>query len=65
MRSRDRPTSKRHGQIQDRSSRQLAELSGVSQEEIDLLENGKGDPTLRTLKQLATALGKNLQLFFI
>ncbi len=44
---------------------QLAELSGVSKSEIELLENGKGDPSLQTLKRLATALGKNLQLFFI
>ena len=44
---------------------QLAELSGGPQEEIELLESGKGDPSLQTIKRLATALGKNLLLFFV
>jgi len=44
---------------------QLSELLGVPQEEIVLLESGKGDPSLQTVKRLATALGKNLLLFFV
>src|ERR1700744_276828 len=36
---------------------QLAELSGVSTRTIQLVEQGKGNPSLQTLIQLANPLG--------
>ena len=39
---------------------QLAALSGVSTRTIQLVEQGKGNPSLNTLLQLAEPMGLNL-----
>lgn len=44
------------------SQNQLAKLSGVSQTAISRLENGRGNPSLRTLLKVAKALDANLML---
>ena len=41
---------------------QLAALSGVSTRTIQLVEQGKGNPSLDTLLQLADPMGLNLDL---
>lgn len=41
----------------DLSQRQLAKASRVSQQAISLLERGQRDPTLGTLRALATVMG--------
>jgi transcriptional regulator with XRE-family HTH domain len=41
---------------------QLAALSGVSTRTIQLVEQGKGNPSLGTLLQLADPMGLNLDL---
>jgi transcriptional regulator with XRE-family HTH domain len=42
---------------------QLAQLSGVSTRTIQLVEQGKSNPSLETLLQLAEPLGLELDLF--
>ena len=39
---------------------QLAELSGVSIEDIRTIEDGTSDPSLRTIERLASVFGKRL-----
>ena len=41
----------------DYSTRELSEKSGISIAAIDKIENGKASPTIRTLEDLAAALG--------
>ena len=43
----------------------LAENSGVSITQINLLINGVGYPSLRTLEKVAKAFGKELAIEFI
>lgn len=43
---------------------QLATASGINRADISRLENGSGNPSLRTLKKLATGLGKHLEIRF-
>ena len=41
---------------------QLAELVGIQQREITRIENGNGNPTLRTITRLLLAFGKTVTL---
>jgi y4mF family transcriptional regulator len=41
---------------------QLADLSGVNTRTIQLVEQGKGNPSLETLLRLVDPLGLNLEL---
>ena len=43
----------------------LAELSGVSANDICLIENGKFDLSLHIIELLASVFGKRLQLLFV
>jgi transcriptional regulator with XRE-family HTH domain len=43
------------------SQSELALRSGIPQNYISLIENGKKDPTLSTLQKLADGLGKRLE----
>ncbi|MBR1602178.1 MAG: transcriptional regulator [Synergistaceae bacterium] len=49
----------------DLTPEQLAERTGLPQDEIDRLGMADGDPTLSTLKQLAAGMGMKLKLEFI
>lgn len=44
---------------------QLAKATGITQADISRLENGNGNPSLRTLKRLAAGLGMSLKLEFV
>ena len=47
----------------DLTQQQLAESTGIQQADISRLENGTGNPSLRTLKRLAA--GMQLKLEFV
>ena len=42
------------------TQKQLAEMTGITQPDISRLENGRGNPSLRTLNNLAKGLGMAL-----
>ncbi|MCD8285760.1 MAG: helix-turn-helix transcriptional regulator [Clostridia bacterium] len=46
------------------SQAQLAELTGIHQADISRLENGSGNPSLKTLKRLAAGLNMKLVVSF-
>lgn len=43
----------------------LSTLTGITQAGISKLENGKANPSLATLKKVASAFGKRLQVRFV
>ena len=49
----------------DLTQQQLAEITGIQQADISRLENGTGNPSLRTLKQLAARMRMQLKLEFV
>lgn len=49
----------------DFTQAQLAQATGIHQADISRLENGTGNPSLRTLKRLAAGMGMKLNLEFI
>ena len=46
------------------TQKQLSERTGIAQGDISRLENGNANPSLNTLKRLASAMGMNLKLEF-
>ena len=46
------------------TQQQLSERTGIAQGDISRLENGNGNPSLKTLKRLASAMDMNLKLEF-
>ena len=44
------------------TQKQLAEMSGVRQSNISRIERGTCSPTIRTLSELAYAMGKKLEI---
>jgi len=46
------------------TQKQLAELTGIAQGDISKIENGNGNPSLKTLKRLARAMNMKLKLEF-
>ena len=50
---------------QNLTQKQLAEMTGSTLAEISHLENGTGNPSLRTLKRLAEGLGMRLKIEFV
>lgn len=47
------------------SQKQLSELTGINQADISRIENGNGNPSIRTLQRLAEGLGMKLKLEFV
>ncbi|MGN1026385.1 MAG: helix-turn-helix transcriptional regulator [Faecousia sp.] len=47
------------------TQKQLAEATGITQADISRLENGTGNPSIRTLKRLAAGLGMTLKVEFV
>lgn len=50
---------------QNLTQKQLAEVTGITLADISRLENGTGNPSLRTLKRLAEGLGMRLKVEFV
>lgn len=49
----------------DLTQKQLADATGITQADISRLENGTGNPSLRTLKRLAAGMGMQLKIEFV
>ena len=49
----------------DLTQQQLAEATGIAQADISRLENGTANPSLRTLKRLASSMGMRLKVDFV
>lgn len=49
----------------DLTQRELAEATGIAQADISRLESGTANPSLRTLKRLASGMGMQLKLEFV
>ncbi len=46
------------------TQKELSLRSGIAQGDISKIENGNANPSIKTLKRLATAMGKNLKIEF-
>ena len=49
----------------DLTQQQLAEATGIAQADISRLENGTANPSLCTLKRLASGMGMRLKVDFV
>ena len=47
------------------TQKDLSVRSGIAQGDISKLENGNGNPSIRTLQRLAYAMGKTLKIEFV
>ncbi len=47
------------------TQKELSERTGIAQGDISKLENGNGNPSLKTLQRLASAMGMYLKIEFI
>ena len=47
------------------TQRELSERTGIAQSDISKPENGNANPSIRTLKRLAEAMGKQLKISFV
>lgn len=47
------------------TQKELAERTGIAQGDISKLENGNGNPSIRTLQRLATAMDMSLKIEFV
>lgn len=52
----------RERENQSLSQQALADLTGINRADISRLENGGGNPSLKTMKRLAKGLGKKLKI---
>ena len=47
------------------TQKQLSERTGIAQADISKMENGSANPSLKTLKRLATAMNTTLKVEFV
>jgi transcriptional regulator with XRE-family HTH domain len=47
------------------SQKNPADLSGITQADISRVESASANPSLKTLKRLAAAMGKDVQIKFV
>ena len=47
------------------SQQELSKITGITQSDISKIENGVANPSLSTLKRLAAAFGKRVQIGFV
>ncbi len=47
------------------TQKQLSERTGIAQADISKLENGSGNPSLKTLKRLAAGMGMIIKVEFL
>lgn len=50
---------------QNLSQQDLAERSGINRSDISRIEHATANPSLKTLKRLASALGKSVRISFV
>lgn len=46
------------------TQKELSALTGIAQGDISKIENGNANPSIRTLKRIAKALGKEIKFSF-
>ena len=51
--------------LEGRERAELARVTGITQADISRLENGTANPSLRTLKRLASGMGMRLKVDFV
>ena len=54
--------ARRHSGV---TQKQLSEKTGIAQSDISRIENGEGNPSLKTLKRLASGMDMRLRLEFL
>ena len=47
------------------TQKELSDRTGIAQSDISRLEHGNAKPSIKTLKRLATAMGKHLKIAFV
>jgi transcriptional regulator with XRE-family HTH domain len=47
------------------TQKELAEKTGIAQGDISKLENGNGNPSIKTLQRLAAAMDMSLKIEFV
>lgn len=47
------------------TQKELSVRTGIAQSDISKLENGNGNPSIRTLQRLANAMGMTLKIEFV
>ncbi len=47
------------------TQKELSERTGIAQGDISKLENGSANPSVKTLKRIAAALGKKVKIEFV
>ncbi len=47
------------------TQKELAEKTGIDQADISRIENGNGNPSIRTLQRLANGMGMALKIEFV
>ena len=47
------------------TQKELSERTGITQGDISKLENGNANPSIKTLKRIAMAMGKQLRISFV
>ena len=47
------------------TQKELSERTGIAQGDISKLENGNGNPSIKTLQRLASAMGMSLKIEFV
>ena len=47
------------------TQKELSERTGIAQGDISKLENGNGNPSIKTLQRLAAAMGMSLKIEFV
>ena len=47
------------------TQKELADRTGIAQGDISRLENGTGNPSIRTLKRLAAGMGMKMKVEFV
>lgn len=47
------------------TQKELSERTGIAQGDISKLENGSANPSVKTLKRVAAALGKKVKIEFV
>ena len=46
------------------TQKQLSEITGIAQSDISKMENGNGNPSLKTLQRLAEGMGMKIKIEF-